>query len=139
MQMREPLIAVSDIPDSGTVSADLLGREVLVTMLNGKPRAFMNVCLHHGGPLVLEGDRFTCDWHGSEFDARTGKALSGPVRLDAHLIMLPTRVEDGTLVYVYDDRANDARTVSPAATGAMSSEHGVGKSIAASDDAVQGG
>jgi nitrite reductase/ring-hydroxylating ferredoxin subunit len=111
MQMRQPLIAVSEIPETGTVSAELLGREVLVTMLNGKPRAFINVCLHHGGPLVLEGDRFTCEWHGSQFDVRTGKALSGPVRLDARLIMLPTHVEDGELVYVYDDKANDARTV----------------------------
>ena len=115
--MRQPLIAVSDIPETGTVSADLLGREVLVTMLNGKPRAFINVCMHHGGPLVLEGDRFTCEWHGSQFDPRTGKALSGPVRPDARLIMLPTHVEDGTLVYVYDDKANDARTVSPPRTG----------------------
>jgi nitrite reductase/ring-hydroxylating ferredoxin subunit len=115
------LIAVSDIPEAGTVSADLLGREVLITMLNGKPRAFINVCMHHGGPLVLEGDRFTCEWHGSEFDARTGKALSGPVRPDARLIMLPTRVEDGTLVYVYEDK-NAAPTVVPPATGVAPAE-----------------
>ena len=102
--MKESLIAVSDIPDTGTVSADLLGREVLVTMVDGRPRAFMNVCMHHGGPLVLDGDRFTCGWHGSQFDPRTGKALSGPVRPDARLIMLPTHVEDGTLVYMYDEK-----------------------------------
>jgi nitrite reductase/ring-hydroxylating ferredoxin subunit len=99
---------VSDIPQTGSVPADLLGREVLVTMVNGKPRAYINVCQHHGGPLVLEGDRFTCEWHGSQFDARTGHALSGPVRPDARLIMLPTRVEEGTLVYVYDDKGVSA-------------------------------
>jgi nitrite reductase/ring-hydroxylating ferredoxin subunit len=118
MHMRESLIAVSDIPATGTVSADLLGREVLVTMLNGKPRAFMNVCMHHGGPLVLEGDRFTCEWHGSQFDPRTGKALSGPARLDSRLIMLPTHVEDGMLVYVYDDKTRDVRTSTPTSIGA---------------------
>ena len=59
--MRERLLAVSDIPPTGSVSADLLGREVLVTMVNGKPRAYVNVCQHHGGPLVLDGDRFTCE------------------------------------------------------------------------------
>jgi nitrite reductase/ring-hydroxylating ferredoxin subunit len=107
--MRHPLIPVSDIPESGSVSADLLGREVLVTMVNGKPRAYTNVCLHHGGPLVLEGDRFTCQWHGSQFDARTGKALSGPVRADARLLMLPTRVEDGILVYVYEHTEETVR------------------------------
>jgi nitrite reductase/ring-hydroxylating ferredoxin subunit len=120
--MRQPLIAVSDIPETGTVCADLLGREVLITMLNGKPRAFINVCMHHGGPLVLEGDRFTCEWHGSQFDSRTGKALSGPVKLDARLIMLPTHVEDGTLVYVYDDKANDVRTVPPPTTSVAAAD-----------------
>jgi 3-phenylpropionate/trans-cinnamate dioxygenase ferredoxin component len=101
--MREQLIPVSDIPAQGTVTANLLGREVLVMLLKGKPRAYLNVCMHHGGPLTLDGDTFTCEWHGSTFDARTGHALSGPVRPDARLIMLPTRVEDGVLTYVYDE------------------------------------
>lgn len=100
--MRHPLIPVSDIPQEGAATAELLGREVLVMLLNGKPRAFVNVCMHHGGPLELEGDRFTCQWHGAQYDARTGHALSGPVRPDARLIMLPTRVEEGILVYAYD-------------------------------------
>jgi nitrite reductase/ring-hydroxylating ferredoxin subunit len=103
--MRERLISMEDIPPDGTVTVDLLGREVLVMMQSGKPRAFLNVCMHHGGPLVLEGDSFNCQWHGSTFDARTGKALSGPVRPDARLIMLPTRVEDGVLTYVYEERS----------------------------------
>jgi nitrite reductase/ring-hydroxylating ferredoxin subunit len=101
--MKEQLIPISDIPQEGTVTADLLGREVLITMLNGKPRVYVNVCMHHGGPLKLDGDTFVCDWHGSTFEARSGRALSGPVRPDARLIMLPTRVEDGVLNYVYEE------------------------------------
>jgi nitrite reductase/ring-hydroxylating ferredoxin subunit len=101
--MREPLIGIDDIPPTGTVTVDLLGREVLVMLLNGKPRAYLNVCMHHGGPLTLEGDTFTCGWHGSTFEARSGRALSGPVRPDARLIMLPTRIEDGVLTYVYEE------------------------------------
>jgi nitrite reductase/ring-hydroxylating ferredoxin subunit len=101
--MREQLIGIDDIPPTGTVTVDLLGREVLVMLLNGKPRAYLNVCMHHGGPLTLEGDTFTCGWHGSTFEARSGRALSGPVRPDARLIMLPTRVEDGVLTYVYEE------------------------------------
>ena len=120
--MREPLIAVSDIPEIGSVSTDLLGREVLVTMVNGKPRAYINVCLHHGGPLVLEDDRFTCQWHGSQFDARTGQALAGPVRSDARLIMLPTRVEDGTLVYVYEHKQSDGPPTAGSTTEAPAGE-----------------
>ena len=101
--MREPLIPMSDIPQEGTVTVDLYGREVLVMLLNGKPRAYADVCQHHGGPLSLKGDTFVCEWHASTFEARTGRAISGPVRPDARLMMLPTRVEDGVLTYVYDE------------------------------------
>lgn len=101
--MRQELVAVGDIPDERVITADLLGREVLVMMRNGRPRAFLNTCMHHGGPLELDGDRFRCLWHGSEFDVQTGKTLTGPARPDARLIMLPTRVEDGVLTYVYDE------------------------------------
>ena len=101
--MRELLIRIDEIPPTGTVTVDLLGREVLVMLLNGKPRAYLNVCMHHGGPLTLEGDTFTCNWHGSTFEARSGRALSGPVRPDARLIMLPTHVEEGVLTYVYEE------------------------------------
>lgn len=47
--MREQLIRIDDIPPTGTVTVDLLGREVLVMLLNGRPRAYVNVCMHHGG------------------------------------------------------------------------------------------
>ena len=113
--MRHELIPVIYIPQSGTVTAYLFGREVLVTMLNGKPRAYINVCMHHGGPLVLEDDRFTCQWHGAQYDSRTGHALSGPVRPDARLIMVPTRVEEGMLVYVYDSSKAGKTRTEPAA------------------------
>ncbi len=101
--MREALIPIDEIPQSGTVTAELRGREVLIMLLNGKPRAFANVCMHHGGPLELGDGTLTCQWHGAQYDARTGHVISGPVRPDARLIMLPTRVEAGILTYVYDE------------------------------------
>ena len=101
--MRSALIPVTEIPAEGAVTVDLLGREVLVMLLNGKPRAFANVCMHHGGPLTLDGETLTCQWHGAQYEARTGRVISGPPRPDARLIMLPTRIEDGVLTYVYDE------------------------------------
>lgn len=101
--MRSALIPVDEIPQNEAVTVDLFGREVLVMLLNGKPRAFANVCMHHGGPLALGGDTLTCQWHGAQYDARTGRVISGPPRPDARLIMLPTRIEDGILTYVYDE------------------------------------
>jgi 3-phenylpropionate/trans-cinnamate dioxygenase ferredoxin subunit len=101
--MRNALIHVNEIPPNGAITVELLGREVLVMLLNGKPRAFANACMHHGGPLALSGDTLTCQWHGAQYEARTGRVIAGPVRPDARLIMLPTRVEDGVLTYVYDE------------------------------------
>jgi nitrite reductase/ring-hydroxylating ferredoxin subunit len=101
--MRSALIRVDEIPQDEAVPVDLFGREVLVMLLNGKPRAFANVCMHHGGPLTLDRDTLTCQWHGARYDARTGRVISGPPRPDARLIMLPTRIEDGVLTYVYDE------------------------------------
>jgi nitrite reductase/ring-hydroxylating ferredoxin subunit len=66
--------------------------------------------MHHGGSLTLEGDTFTCDWHGSTFDVRTSRALSGPVRRDAKLIMVPTRIENGILTYAYEERRHTNET-----------------------------
>jgi nitrite reductase/ring-hydroxylating ferredoxin subunit len=119
--MKRPLIPLADIPQTGSVTVELLGREVLVMMQDGKPRAFANVCMHHGGPLLLEDDRFTCQWHGAQYEARTGKALSGPVRPDARLIMLPTRVEQGILTYAYEDKTGGATATNAAAADAVSS------------------
>ncbi len=84
-------------------------------MLNGKPRAYINVCMHDGGPLVLEGDRFEFQWHGAHYDSPTGHALSGPVRPDTRLIMLPTRVEGGMLVYNYHGGQGGSERTEPAA------------------------
>ena len=103
------------MPESGSVPANLLGREVLVTMVNGKPRAYNNVCPHQGGPLVLEDDHFTCQWHGSQFDVRTGRALSGPVKaeLEDHA---SHRVEEGTLVYGYENKESNGPAVAGSTT-----------------------
>jgi nitrite reductase/ring-hydroxylating ferredoxin subunit len=84
--MRHPLIPVIDIRESESVSADLLGEGGPRRDGEWEPRAFINVCMHHRGPLVLDDDLFTCQWHGTQYDARTGHALSGPVRPDARLI-----------------------------------------------------
>lgn len=101
--MRHPLIRVEEVPDNEAITAELMGREVLIMLVKGKPRAFSNVCMHHGGPLAFADDRLTCRWHRAQYDVQTGHALRGPVRLDARLIMLPTRVEGGVLMYVYED------------------------------------
>jgi nitrite reductase/ring-hydroxylating ferredoxin subunit/uncharacterized membrane protein len=43
--------------------------------------AFSDHCTHKGGPLAdgaLVGCTVQCPWHGSQFDVRTGRVVSGP-------------------------------------------------------------
>jgi uncharacterized membrane protein/nitrite reductase/ring-hydroxylating ferredoxin subunit len=43
--------------------------------------AFSDHCTHKGGPLsdgALSGCTVQCPWHGSQFDARTGRVVAGP-------------------------------------------------------------
>ena len=101
--MKYPLCSVAEIPTEGAKEVDFFGRSVLVYLVEGQPRAVANVCLHLGGPLQCQGDRFVCAWHGAEYAPADGRRLSGPVRPDARLMRLPTRVEDGVLTYVYGE------------------------------------
>jgi nitrite reductase/ring-hydroxylating ferredoxin subunit len=100
--MQVPLAPVDEIPEHGVKKADFFGREVLLTRQGGRPRAIMNVCMHLGGPLELtDADRLVCPWHHSAYGLSDGRKLQGPGRPDARLMILPTRVIQGVLHYVY--------------------------------------
>ena len=101
--MKVALCDLNEIPDSGTHKVDFFGREVLVFKEAGTPNAVLNYCLHLGGPLRLEADRLVCEWHGAQFACGDGKCLKGPARPESRLMLLPTRVEQGVLHYVYGD------------------------------------
>jgi len=102
--MRVDLCPVSGIPAEGSKEVDFFGRKVHVVIgAAGVPAAFMDVCMHLGGPLVCEGSEFHCQWHQATFDKQTGRRLSGPAREGSRLIRLPTKVEDGVLKFVYGE------------------------------------
>jgi nitrite reductase/ring-hydroxylating ferredoxin subunit len=101
--MKVPLCKVEEIPDEGVKSVDFFGREALVLNVNGETKAVLNYCMHLGGPMKREKDKLVCTWHGAEFDCAKGANLKGPARPDSRLIILPTRVEDGVLTYVYGE------------------------------------
>ena len=99
--MHQQIIKLEDVPEAGAVRADFFGREVLVTRVNGRPRAYLDVCPHFGGPLELQGDGFVCGRHQAEFGL-DGRCQRGPARADSRLIVLPTRVIDDVVTYVYE-------------------------------------
>src|SRR5260370_15106489 len=101
--MKGRLCSVGEMPDEGAKAVDFLGRSVLVYKVNGRPRAIANVRLHLGGPLECDGDKFVCPWHGAEYARVDRRRISGPAPQDARLMVIPTRVEDGVLNYVYGE------------------------------------
>ena len=101
--MKVSLCRVDEIPAEGTKAVDFFGREVLVYRVDGAPKAIANVCLHLGGPLQQEGQKFVCGWHGAEFSCMDGRRLKGPARAETRLMFLPTQIEDDILLYVYGE------------------------------------
>jgi nitrite reductase/ring-hydroxylating ferredoxin subunit len=101
--MKAPLCKVDEIPDEGTRTVDFFGREALVMKVDGLPKAIVNACLHIGGPLTRHGDTLVCGWHGATFACGDGRRLTGPARAEARLMTIPTRIEDGVLMYVWGE------------------------------------
>ncbi|MGB7948016.1 MAG: Rieske 2Fe-2S domain-containing protein [Candidatus Binatia bacterium] len=101
--MKVTLCKLSDISAQGTKTVDFFGREVLLMNVGGSSRAVMNICMHLGGPMKRQGDKLVCEWHGAEFQCGDGKCLKGPARPDARLILLPIRVEEDVVSYVYGE------------------------------------
>jgi len=102
--MKQEICKINDVPPVGSQVFPFFGREVQVWRIGDKIRAAANVCLHLGGPLECKEGAFVCPWHGARFDMQNGRQIDGPGRADAKLMFLPTRVEDGALVYVWDEQ-----------------------------------
>lgn len=88
------VLKTSDVPVGTTRAYPVGTRTVLVANLDGQFYATQGLCSHED--LPLEGGRFTenvieCPHHGSRFNVRTGKALSGPAF--EGLLTYPVRVE----------------------------------------------
>ena len=82
----------SDIP-AGEMRAVRIGdRDILVANVGGVFYAVEDRCSHAGGRLsagTLEGSVVTCPLHGSRFDVRTGKGVSG-----SKFMFFRSKVED---------------------------------------------
>ena len=80
--MEQPLLALTEIPDEGSVTVDFFGREVLVYLVDGQPRATANVCSHLGGPLErCDGEHaIYCDHLGLPEDAALALHAVPPAR-----------------------------------------------------------
>lgn len=74
-------LEVSQLSPGNMRVASAGGRRVLVANVEGTYYAIANRCPHRGASLSrgkLENGIVTCPRHGSRFDMKTGKAVSGP-------------------------------------------------------------
>jgi len=65
------------------VSVD--GNEIIVINIDGNCFAVDDTCTHAGGSLSegkLDGSTITCDWHGAQFECRSGKLIKFPGEID---------------------------------------------------------
>ena len=73
---------VADGPEGRSATVELKGgRELALYNVGGEFYALENFCPHKGAPLAdgrLCGHAVECDWHGWQFDVRTGACLNRP-------------------------------------------------------------
>ncbi|HEX3246896.1 MAG TPA: Rieske 2Fe-2S domain-containing protein [Chloroflexota bacterium] len=93
-----PVGKPDEIEEGKMKSADLGGRRVLVTAVNGEFFAFSSQCPHEGTDLdtgEINGKRIVCEAHNYWFDLGSGECLmpkGGPA-----LAVLPLELRDGEL------------------------------------------
>ena len=74
------LATLADLKVDGSVAARAAdGRRMLLTRVSETSVvAFSSKCTHQGCTVEPDGAKLACPCHGSVYDARTGKVLSGP-------------------------------------------------------------
>jgi len=95
------LAKTSEVPPGTAKKFDFYGRPALLVNVGGEFKAYLDVCLHRGGPMVLEGGNILrCEWHNATWDAATGKALTQPAPEGSSLIPVFIRVVGDTILTI---------------------------------------
>ena len=74
-------VAISDIPDGGTVGGIVGDEPVLLARCGSEFFAIGATCSHYGGPLaegLIVDDTLRCPWHHACFSLRSGEAVAAP-------------------------------------------------------------
>ena len=61
------------------------GKDIVVINIDGSYFAINDTCTHAGGSLSegkVEGSIITCDWHGAQFDCKSGKLIKFPAKIN---------------------------------------------------------
>src|SRR6266850_7881002 len=83
---------IDDLPAGSCKTIDLPeGRELALYNVNGELYATENFCPHKGAPLsagTLCEYVIECDWHGWQFDVRTGECLTVREKLETYEVVV---------------------------------------------------
>lgn len=97
--MSQLVVKAEKVAPGETFEFDVLGSPAILLNDNGNYRAFLNICPHRGGRMILEKENnlLRCQWHNSAW-ALTGDRLEGPAEEGSCLIPVDLEVKSG---YVY--------------------------------------
>ena len=100
----QPVCNQAELSEGQAMLAHVKGERVVVARCPEGMVAFSDHCTHRGGPLsdgAIIGCAVQCPWHGSQFDLRTGRVISGPAEDKIRIYEIEIR---GTEVYVVPDK-----------------------------------
>jgi nitrite reductase/ring-hydroxylating ferredoxin subunit/uncharacterized membrane protein len=91
-----PTIPADHLRNKETLRLQIDNKALVLAKIEGHFYAFQEFCTHRFGPLSegsFHKDEVQCPWHGSCFDARTGRVTQGPAKAD--LKTYPGQLRDG--------------------------------------------
>ena len=71
-----------DLKEGEMLKVEANGKQIVLSMVEGKVYAVDEICTHKGGPLdegELNGYDLKCPWHYAVFDVRNGKVSDATV------------------------------------------------------------
>ena len=71
-----------DLKEGSMLKVEANGKQIVLSMVEGKVYAIDEICTHEGGPLdegELNGYDLKCPWHYALFDVRNGKVSDATV------------------------------------------------------------
>jgi len=79
----EKAATLSELPEGSVLGVEVGGKSVCLANCEGEVYAFQDNCSHRdfplsNGELDPEECAITCEWHGAQFDIRTGTPLCLP-------------------------------------------------------------
>jgi len=77
----ERVAPLDEVPQKSIYKVVAAGVPVILIRMGTNIYALGATCTHDGGPLnegELQGDAVQCPWHGSRFNVKTGRVLTGP-------------------------------------------------------------